>query len=219
MQPFDLTTLFDLRSFAHQELFEGILFPWEVLAKIGPYLEGKTLGVIEGEVSADAHLVNPETISIGKGSVVEPGAYIKGPCIIGEGTTVRHGAYMRGNCIAGDRCVIGHATEMKNSLFLDDAKAAHFAYLGDTIVGGGVNMGAGTRCANLRLDRGLISVLCNEDQVSTGLKKFGAILGDGAQTGCNAVLNPGTILERGAVCYPNATVSGYVFARQQRKQS
>ena len=141
-------------------------------------------------------LINPELISIGKGTVIEPGAYIKGPCIIGENCTVRHGAYIRGDFIAGNNCVIGHDTEVKNCVMLNDARAGHFAYLGDTVVGNDVNLGAGTKCANLKLDGRPIIVHCEGTRIATGVKKFGAILGDGAQTGCNTVTNPGTLLEK-----------------------
>lgn len=149
-------------------------------------------------------------IMIGKGVLIEPGAFIKSPTIIGDGTEVRHGAYIRGNCLIGRNCVVGHVTEVKHTIFLDGAKAGHFAYLGDSILGNLVNLGAGTKLANLRFIKGNISIATPESMVKTGLRKLGAILGDGVQTGCNSVTNPGTLLGKKSMVIPNTTVlSGY----------
>lgn len=159
-------------------------------------------------------MANPENISIGKGTVLEPGVYIKGPCIIGENCTIRHGAYIRGNLITGNGCVIGHDTEIKNSVMLNHAQAAHFAYLGDSILGNRVNLGAGTKCANLKLDHKNIAVRFGERLIETGLKKFGAIIGDDSQTGCNSVTNPGTLFGKQVFCYPCLNVGGFVASKQ-----
>lgn len=149
-------------------------------------------------------------IRIGKGVLIEPGAFIKSPTIIGDQTEVRHGAYIRGNCLIGRNCVVGHVTEVKHTIFLDGAKAGHFAYLGDSILGNGVNLGAGTKLANLRFIKGDISIAVPGSTVKTGLRKLGAILGDSVQTGCNSVTNPGTLLGRKSMVIPNTTVpSGY----------
>jgi len=149
-------------------------------------------------------------IRIGKGVLIEPGAFIKSPTIIGDQTEVRHGAYIRGNCIIGRNCVVGHVTEVKHTIFLDGAKAGHFAYLGDSILGNRVNLGAGTKLANLRFIKGAISIATPGSMVKTGLDKLGAILGDHVQTGCNSVTNPGTLLGRESMVIPNTTVpSGY----------
>jgi NDP-sugar pyrophosphorylase family protein len=151
-----------------------------------------------------------DAIFIGKGTVVEPGAFISGPCIIGRNTEIRHGAYIRGKCIVGDRCVVGHATEMKNSVMLNDAKAGHFAYLGDSIIGNNVNLGAGTKCANLKLTHTEIVLRIKRKTYETGLRKLGAILGDNTETGCNSVTSPGSFLGRSSLLYPNVNVqSGY----------
>jgi len=198
-----IQSFFDLTNFAHVSIFEGTEFVWQVLANIHAYLQSQSLGQIKGKVHEGAYLINPEQISIGEGSVVEPGAFIKGPCIIGKECQVRHTAYIRGNVITGNRCVIGHATEVKNSLFLDGAAAAHFAYVGDSILGNDCNLGAGVRCANLRFDGATIKTSWDGESIDTGLRKFGAVIGDKAQIGCNAVLNPGTLLKKGATCYPN----------------
>lgn len=203
------TYFFDTKTFAHRDLLNGDFFVWEVLTKLPEYLTG-IKGSLKGTISSQAYLLNPETIIIGEGSVVEPGAYIKGPCIIGKNCMIRHGAYIRGFFICGDGCVIGHDTEIKNTLFLDGVHAAHFAYLGDSILGNHVNLGAGTKCANLRMDQGNIKIQREGASFDSGLRKFGAVMGDGAQTGCNSVTNPGTLLGKEVICYPGTTVSGFV---------
>ncbi len=149
-------------------------------------------------------------ICIGKGVVVESGALIKEPVIIGDQTEIRQGAYLRGYCLIGSRCVVGHTTEVKHSIFLDDAKAGHFAYLGDSILGNNANLGAGTKFANLRFLAGTINIKTATGAYDTGLRKLGAILGDNCQTGCNSVTNPGTLLGPGSLLMPNTTApSGY----------
>jgi len=151
-----------------------------------------------------------DNISIGEGTVVEPGALIKGPTIIGRNTEVRQGAYIRGSCLIGDECVVGHTTEMKNAVMLNNAKAGHFAYIGDSILGNNVNLGAGTKLANLKIVGSEVNLKVEEKIYKTGLRKFGAILGDDVETGCNSVTSPGVLLGRSSIVYPNMTVkSGY----------
>jgi NDP-sugar pyrophosphorylase family protein len=142
--------------------------------------------------------------------LIESGALIKEPAIIGDQTEVRQAAYLRGYCLVGKRCVVGHTTEVKHSIFLNDAKAGHFAYLGDSILGGNANLGAGTKFANLRFLPGTIRVRTDNGAIDSGLRKLGAILGDGAQTGCNSVTNPGTLIGPEGILMPNTTAaSGY----------
>ena len=149
-------------------------------------------------------------IEIGRGVLVEPGALLKGPLYVGDFSEVRQGAYLRGNCYVGRRCVVGHTTEMKNSVMLDGAKAGHFAYLGDSILGREVNLGAGTKLANLKLTGQRVRLRIGGELVDTGLRKLGAILGDRVQTGCNSVTNPGTLLGPGSLVLPNRTAGpGY----------
>lgn len=210
---------FDLEQFAHPELFEGAVWVWEALNRLQGYLKKLPLGQILGEVSPQAYLIEPESIFIGKGTIVEPGAYIKGPCYIGENCTVRHGAYIRGDLIAGDGCVIGHDTEVKHAIFLNKAHAAHFAYVGDSILGNGVNLGAGVKCANLKLNHDQVSVMHNGKKVNTGRKKLGAIIGDGVQLGCNSVTNPGTFIGRKAICYPCVNIGGIILAKSIIKEN
>lgn len=201
---------FDLSQFSHRALFDDVSFVWQALDRIEGYLKAQKLGVIEGDVDARAYLINPELISIGKGTVVEPGAYIKGPCIIGANCQIRHGAYIRGDCIIGDHSVVGHTTEMKHSILLNHSHAAHFAYVGDSILGNYVNLGAGTKCANLRLKKDQIIIRTKEQEIATGMRKIGAIVGDHAQVGCNSVLNPGTLLAKEVICFPGVSVSGFI---------
>jgi UDP-N-acetylglucosamine diphosphorylase / glucose-1-phosphate thymidylyltransferase / UDP-N-acetylgalactosamine diphosphorylase / glucosamine-1-phosphate N-acetyltransferase / galactosamine-1-phosphate N-acetyltransferase len=151
-----------------------------------------------------------DLICLGAGSVVEPGALIQGPTIIGSHTEVRQGAYVRGNCIIGNGCVVGHTTEIKASIMLNDAKAGHFAYIGDSILGNWTNLGAGTKLANLKIKPGSVRVRVAADSIDTGLRKFGAVLGDHVEIGCNAVTNPGTLLGKGCMVFPVTSVpSGY----------
>lgn len=201
---------FELSSFTHASLFEQTEFVWGALDLIDSYLKTHSLGKIECDVPQGTFLIHPETISIGEGTVIEQGAYIKGPCVIGKNCTVRHGAYIRGGLIAGDSCVIGHDTEVKNAIFLNGAHAAHFAYVGDSILGSKVNLGAGTKCANLKLDGSEIAIFTNGHRYATKRRKLGAIIGDRTQIGCNAVLNPGTLMGQGVQCFPCLNIGGFI---------
>jgi NDP-sugar pyrophosphorylase family protein len=217
MTSLDPNEFFDLQVYRHKDLFDKKQHVWHALKNIAPYLKKQPLGLIEIEVPKEAYLINPQLISIGKGSVVEPGAYIKGPCIIGENCIIRHGAYIRGDLITGDFCVIGHDTEIKNAILLDHAHAAHFAYVGDSILGNKTNLGAGVKLANLKFANQFIMIHHEGQSFSTGLKKMGAIVGDGSQIGCNAVLNPGTLIGKGSCCYPCINFGGVLPAHHKVK--
>ena len=179
-------------------------------------LGGVTKGEIEikhkNETLKDATVVFASSsflsneIELGKNTVVEPGALLKEGCLIGDLTEVRQGAYMRGACLVGNRCVVGHTTEMKNSVMIDDSKAGHFAYIGDSILGNRVNLGAGTKLANLKIVASTIVLKIEKQKYETGLRKFGAIIGDNSETGCNTVTVPGTILGSDSMVFPNTTV-------------
>lgn len=210
---------FDLATLTHRELFKTDEYVWTALGKIDKYLDSKKLGDIQVNVPRGTFLENPELISIEEGAVIESGAFIRGPCFISAGSQVRHGAYIRGNVLVGKGCVVGHATEVKNSILLDGAQAGHFAYIGDTILGQNVNLGAGTKCANLKLDHGEIAVTVNGKTVSSGRKKFGAIVGDRSQLGCNSVTNPGTLIGPNAKVYPCISVRGFIPAEKVVKTS
>ena len=214
---------FDLSDFAHAALFDNQAFVWQAIPGIGAYAQAQLAGAYQpallGVVAEGAYLVHPELIYLGEGSVIEPGAYVAGPCIIGRHCEIRHGAYLRGDVILGDHCVVGHASEVKNSIFLNGAHAPHFAYVGDSILGNRVNLGAGTKLSNLALTslkdpatgkRTTIRLEVNGQMVDTGLAKMGAIMGDDAQTGCNSVLNPGCVIGPRTLIYANISLrKGY----------
>ena len=197
---------FQLDDFAHRELFEGITYAWEALLRLDEYFERHLKAGVHGRVHAGAWIEGD--VWIAPGVVVEPGAYIQGPVILGEGTVVRHGAYLRGHCVVGRNCVIGHATELKRVIMLDGAQAPHFNYAGDSVIGRRVNLGAGTRLSNFKNDGSEVVVSCGAERIPTGMRKFGAVLGDDVKTGCNSVLSPGTLVGPRSMVYPNAVLRG-----------
>ena len=199
---------FDLTEFEHRAVFEKCTSVWDVLTALPDYIRAQRLGL--SAQYPGVYFEHPELIAVGPGTVIEAGAYIRGPCIIGRDCQIRHGAYIRGDVIIGDRCVVGHTTEVKHSILLNHAKAAHFAFVGDSVLGNDVNLGAGVKCANLRLDGAQVVVRFHGEFRSTGLRKFGAIVGDGCQIGCNVVINPGTLLGKRALCYPSLNIGGVI---------
>lgn len=207
--------LFELSESLGQELSPDLFsflkkskFPWECLGKaLTSFVQECVNRVpkeqrLKGKISPSAHLENKDQIVVCEGAVIEPFAYVEGPCWIGPKAVVRHGAYIRGSVFADKESVLGHTSEFKGSILLPKSKAAHFAYVGDSILGLNCNLGAGTKLANLRFDHGEVILPTSEGRLSTGLKKFGAILGNHAQTGCNSVTNPGTILLKNASLKP-----------------
>ncbi len=201
---------FDLNGYKHKLLLHDgrVEYVWDVLKLLGEYLDQIIVPEIRGQVMEGAYLLG-DKIFIGPGSVVEPGALVKSPTYIGANTQVRQGAYIRGNALVGDNCVVGHTTELKNAIFLNRAQAGHFAYVGDSILGNQVNLGAGTKLANVKLDHANVVVKVAEQTYDTGLRKLGAILGDRVQTGCNSVTNPGTLLGPGCMAYALSLLRGY----------
>jgi len=206
---FNAADLFDLTQTEHAALFDGCEYAWDALKKIEARLaqvpRQKTPPRFPG-ASIGGHVL------IGEGTLVEPGALIKGPAIIGKNCQIRHNAYLRENVLIGDNCVIGNASELKNALLFNGAQAPHYNYVGDSILGHKAHLGAGAKISNVKLFPGNIEVDVNGLPHDTGLRKFGALLGDHAEVGCNAVLNPGSILERGAVIYPNVFWRGILPA-------
>ncbi|MEQ8172517.1 MAG: DapH/DapD/GlmU-related protein [Candidatus Eremiobacterota bacterium] len=186
--------------------YDDVEHVWDVLKRIKRYVENNVKPAIEGTVEEGAFV--EENVYIGEGTVVERGALVKGPSIIGRNCHIRHGAYIRGYALIGDNCVVGHATEVIRALFLPGAKAPHFNYAGDSILGTDVNLGAGTKLSNLKNTSSGIVIKYNGKTFQTGLRKFGAILGDRCQTGCNSVLNPGTILGPDCIVYATSSVRG-----------
>ncbi len=203
---------FALETYAHKGLFEGIANVWEALSRLSDYLveHGKADPKVQLDAFKGVYFENPSLIRLGKGVRIEPGAFVQGPCILGDGTVVRHGAYIRGDVVTGKNCVIGHGTEIKHSILFDDVCAAHFNYVGDCILGNRANLGAGVKCANLRLDRRNVHVRIGKEKIDTGLQKLGAIIGDHGQVGCNCVTNPGVLLGPGVLCAPCKNISGFI---------
>jgi len=195
-------------------IHEGGIIDSGFVLESGDAAKGKFIVRKDGRVLAGASVIYAgaalmdDEIQIGRGTVVEPGALIKGPAIIGDNTEIRQAAYIRGNVLVGDGCVVGHTTEIKSSIMLGESKAGHFAYIGDSILGK-VNLGAGTKLANLKITESQVVLNINGRKYESGLRKFGAILADGVETGCNSVAAPGTLLGRGVLLYPNATAKGY----------
>jgi acyl-[acyl carrier protein]--UDP-N-acetylglucosamine O-acyltransferase len=177
-------------------------------------LEGREVN--EATVVEAGVILKSDDIHLAPGVLLEAGALIKGPTFIGRHSEVRQGAYLRGNCLIGQACVVGHTTEVKNSAMLDEAKAGHFAYLGDSILGRRVNLGAGTKLANLKFSHQPYVFKAGEQTFRVTREKMGAIMGDGAQTGCNSVTSPGVILGRECLVYPCCHVPGGYYQAQSR---
>ena len=207
--------LFDLNQTEHAAIFDGCKFAWEALKKIEGYLAANLKPALHNQCAGRAFI--GEKVFIGKDTVVEDGVMIKGPAIIGQGCQIRHNAYLRENVIIGDGCVVGNSSELKNSMLFNNAQAPHFNYIGDSILGHKAHLGAGVKISNIKMFPGSIEVEVDGVPFDTGLRKFGALLGDGAEAGCNAVLNPGSILGRGAVVYPNVFWRGILPANMIAK--
>jgi NDP-sugar pyrophosphorylase family protein len=201
---------FDIEDFPHSALWEEGKPVWSALHQLNIYLNTIPLGKVQSPIPQGVFLINPELISIGRETIIEPGVLIQGPCVIGDRCIIRHGAYLRENVILGNQCQVGHSAELKHSILLDGAAATHFVYVGDSIVGRDANLGAGVKCANLRLDRDEVTVHWENQRVKSGLKKFGSIIGDRVQIGCNSVLNPGTLVGKGSLCHPLLNIGGYI---------
>ncbi len=211
---------FDLNDEFVASFFEGCDYIWEALPhlaeRLATLLDDKQ--VIEGEVMEGAYL-SKRPLFIHKTARIEPGAYVHGPAYIGAGAVVRHGAFVRENVVLMSGAILGHASEAKNALFLPKAAAPHFNYVGDSILGHRVNLGAGTKLSNLGIlsekdketgKRPSIHIPIDDQRYDTGLAKLGAILGDDAQTGCNAVLNPGSLVGKNSLIYANLSLrKGY----------
>jgi len=198
---------FDLSKSKYSDIFEGIELVWDTLKRIENYVKANLRPGIEGQVSKLAEV--DENVYIGKGTVVEAGVVIKGPTIIGENCEIRAGAYIRGNVLVGDGVVVGHTTELKKCLLFDQAVVPHFSYVGDSILGWKAHLGAGVKISNLKITRTPVVVRVEGKRYETGLIKFGAIIGDEVEIGCNSVLNPGTLISKRTLAYANLSLAGY----------
>jgi NDP-sugar pyrophosphorylase family protein len=196
----------DLGHTAHRKLFEDQKFVWDALKQIASYLQFRLKPQVLGQLVGKPFISN--AVFIGAGTVVEQGAVLKGPAWIGENCHIRSGCYVRENVIVGDGVVMGNSCEFKNCILFDEAQVPHFNYVGDSILGFRAHLGAGVILSNVKLDHGEITVSANDGNIDTGLRKFGAIIGDRTEVGCNAVINPGTVLGRDCVIYPGANFRG-----------
>jgi len=202
--------LFDLTQTAHAAIFDGCEYAWDALKKIQAYLEANLRPGLHNRCEGVAFI--GEKVFIGEETVVEDGAMIKGPAIIGRNCLISHNAYLRERVIIGDDCTVGNACEVKNSILFNEAVAPHFNYVGDSVLGYRVHLGAGVKVSNVKIIPNNVTVVVNGEVFDTGLRKFGALVGDAAEIGCNAVLNPGSIIGRGSLIYPNTNWHGILAA-------
>lgn len=207
MENAKISNLYDLDQTIAKELFEGLTYPWEALAKISDFIKklGPTLNPAQYEQRG-------ENIWVAKSANVAPTAFLNGPLIIDEDVEIRHCAFIRGSAIIGKGSVVGNSTELKNVVIFNSVQVPHYNYVGDSILGFKSHMGAGSITSNVKSDKTLVVVKDKEEKIETGLKKFGAMLGDYVEVGCNSVLNPGTVIGRHTNVYPLSCVRGVVPA-------
>lgn len=203
---FRLCDLFDLERTAHRALFDGCEFAWDALKRLRDYVEAQVRPELHNRCDGVAY-IGPR-VFIGEGTLVEDGAMIKGPAIIGRNCQIRHNAYIREHVIVGDDCVVGNACELKHALLFDGCQVAHLSYVGDSVLGYRAHLGAGVILSNVRSLPGNVVVRGAGQVLDTGLRKLGAILGDEAEVGCNAVLNPGSVIGRRSIVYPGVCWRG-----------
>lgn len=197
--------LYDLTETAAKPLLESVTYPWEALPKIKDFII--ELG---NSLDSEEYEKRGENIWIHKSATVFDSAYIAGPCIIGKDTEVRQCAFIRGSALVGDNCVVGNSTELKNVIIFNNVQVPHYNYVGDSILGFHSHMGAGSITSNVKSDKTLVHVKGADFDIATGMKKFGAMLGDYVEVGCNSVLNPGTVIGSHSNIYPLSRVRGYV---------
>ena len=196
--------LFDLTHSLAGNYLSGFDCPWQALSGITDLILslGNSLGEEYTQVSP--------TVWVHKTAVVAPTAYLGAPCIIGANTEIRHCAFIRGSALVGENCVVGNSVELKNVILFDNVQVPHFNYVGDSILGYKSHMGAGSVTSNVKSDQSLVTIQDGDTKIETGLKKFGAMLGDFVEVGCNSVLNPGTVIGRHSNIYPTSCVRGFV---------
>ncbi len=205
MEQFKIENLYTLSETIAADIFEGATYPWEVLPKIKDFIV--KLG---NSLPEDKYEKRGEDVWIAKTATVFPSAYIAGPAIIDEDAQVRHCAFIRGNAIVGRGAVVGNSTELKNVILFNMVQVPHYNYVGDSILGFKAHMGAGSITSNVKSDKTLVVAKSESGEVETGLKKFGAMLGDMVEVGCNSVLNPGTVIGKNSSVYPTSSVRGYI---------
>lgn len=213
MNSIKTTALFDLSKTLAKDLLSKCEYPWQALPQIKEFICS-----VGQQLSSDAYVKHGDNVWISKDVLISTNATIIGPAIIESGTELRTGAFIRGNVIIGKNCVIGNSCEIKNSIIFDFVQVPHFNYIGDSILGYHSHTGAGAITSNVKSDRSLVSISYGETKIETGLKKFGAMLGDYVEIGCNSVLNPGTIIGRNSIVYPLSSVRGVVPANSIYKK-
>ena len=213
METCKIKNLYNLDETIAKELFTGVEYPWEVLPKIGDFI--KSLGE---SLNADEYDKIAEDIWVAKSAKVAPTAYINGPAIIGKEAEVRHCAFIRGNALIGEGAVVGNSTELKNVVLFNKVQVPHYNYVGDSILGYKAHMGAGSITSNVKSDKKLVVVKDGKEELETGLKKFGAMLGDEVEVGCGSILNPGTVVGPGSNIYPLSSVREVIPARSIYKK-
>lgn len=207
MENAKISNLYDLEQTIAKDVFEGLTYPWEVLSKIGDFI--KKIGPA---LDAEKFEQRGENIWVAKSAKVAPTALLNGPLIIDEEAEVRHCAFIRGSAIVGKDSVVGNSTELKNVVIFNSVQVPHYNYVGDSVLGYKAHMGAGSITSNVKSDKTLVVVKDRKEKIETGLKKFGAMLGDYVEVGCNSVLNPGTVIGRHSNIYPLSMVRGVVPA-------
>lgn len=208
-----INELYTLDETIAKDIFEGVTYPWEVLPKISKFIIELGASLSEEEYEKAG-----ENVWIAKSATVFPSAYIKGPAIIGKNAEVRHCAFIRGNAIVGEGAVVGNSTELKNVILFNKVQVPHYNYVGDSILGYKAHMGAGSITSNVKSDKKLVVVKTSEGNIETGLKKFGAMLGDEVEVGCGTVLNPGSVVGKQSNIYPLSSVRGFVPAKSIYKK-
>ncbi len=205
MHKITVNDLYSLDKTIAADIFEGVTYPWEVLPKIKSFILqlGNTLDPLKFDKKGD-------DVWIAKSATVYNSAYIAGPCIIDENAEIRHCAFIRGNAIIGKGAVVGNSTEVKNALIFDSVQVPHYNYVGDSVLGYKAHLGAGAITSNVKSDKTLVKVNVNGEKHETGLKKFGAMVGDNVEVGCGSVLNPGTVIGKNSNVYPLSSVRGFV---------
>lgn len=205
MKECEIKNLYNLDETIAKDIFEGCLYPWEVLSKIKDFI----INLGESLNNEEYDKVG-ENVWIAKSAKVAKSAYINGSAIIGKNAEVRHCAFIRGNAIVGENAVVGNSTELKNVILFNNVQVPHYNYVGDSILGYKSHMGAGSITSNVKSDKKLVIVKSEDEKIETGLKKFGAMLGDNVEVGCGSVLNPGTVIGKNTNIYPLSSVRGVV---------
>lgn len=207
---FPIEEFFDLSQCEHRALFENVENVWDVLPKIATYLQFRLKPGLHGKLIGKPFV--SAAVYVGKNTVIEQGAMVKGPAWIGDNCEIRNGCYIRENVIIGNGVVAGNSSEFKNCLIMNEAQIPHYNYVGDSILGHAAHLGAGVILSNVRLDKAPVKVSSSEGQINTGLRKFGALVGDHAEIGCNSVLSPGSLIGHHSVIYPGSQWRGYLPA-------